>query len=137
MPRQKQIAISWQGRGMVFQGEGAGLVPITIDGENTEGPGPMETLLIALATCTGSDVVNILAKKRLTLKSLTVDVTGDRRDEEPQRYTAIRLRYHVNAPGATEPAVRQAIDLSLGKYCSVTHSLNPDIPITYELALQA
>jgi uncharacterized OsmC-like protein len=45
--------------------------------------------------------------------------------------------YRVTAPGAAEAQVRQAIDLSLTKYCSVTHSLAPDITIRYELDLQA
>jgi uncharacterized OsmC-like protein len=31
--------------------------------------------------------------------------------------------------------VRRAIDLSLEKYCSVIHSLTPDIAITYAISL--
>jgi putative redox protein len=133
----KAITATWQGRSMVFAAEAEGKPPVVVDGETDEGPSPMDTLLIALAGCTGSDVVNILRKKRLDLQGLRIDVVGQRRREEPRRYTAITLRYAVTAPGATEAAVRQAIDLSLEKYCSVTHSLAPDIAIGYELALQA
>jgi putative redox protein len=108
-----------------------------MDGQTAEGPSPMDMLLIALAGCTGSDVVHVLRKKRLDLQALRIDAVGQRRPEDPRRYTAITLRYAVAAPGATEAAVRQAIDLSLEKYCSVTHSLAPDIVIGYELELQA
>ena len=133
----KAITATWQGRAMVFQAEAEGKPPVVIDGETDEGPSPMDTLLIALAGCTGSDVVNVLRKKRLDLRGLRIDIVGQRRPTEPRRYTAITVRYTVTAPGATEAAVRQAIDLSLEKYCSVTHSLAPDIAIGYELALQA
>lgn len=133
----KRISAAWQRRGRVFSGEGAGRAPITVDGDNAQGPGPMETLLIAMAGCTGSDVVEILNKKRVDLHDLRVEIRGERREEVPRRYVKIDLVYHVSAPGATEQAVRHAIDLSLSKYCSVTHSLNPDIPIGYELRLQA
>ena len=137
MALTKHVVASWRHQGLQFAGEGAGKVAVTIDGDNAAAPGPMEMLLIALAACSGADVVGILAKKRLTLRELVIEVHGTRRDEDPKRYVAIQLSYRVAAQGATEQAVRQAIDLSLEKYCSVTHSLNPDIPITYELALQA
>ena len=136
-PADKQVRLEWQGTGLEFRGEGKGRAPISVDSDNTRAPGPMELLLIALAGCTASDIVPVLEKKRLKVDRLAIDVTGQRREEHPQRYVAIQLRYTVVAPGATEAAVRQAIDLSLQKYCSVTHSLNPDIPISYELALQA
>lgn len=136
-PPEKRVSLTWLGRGMVFRGDAAGKPPIALDGETTEGPAPMEALLQALGGCTGSDVVQILGKKRVDLRELRVEIHGVRREEYPRRYTAITLAYHVRAPGATEAAVRQAIDLSLAKYCSVTHSLNPDIALTYELHLQA
>lgn len=137
MANTKHVGLAWQHRGLVFTGEGEGKVPITIDGENAEGPGPMESLLLALAACTGSDVVVVMRKKRLDLRELRIEVSGERREEHPQRYVAIDLTYSVTAPGATEEQVRHAIDLSLAKYCSVTHSLNPAIAIRYELVLQA
>jgi putative redox protein len=137
MPDPQQITATWQHRGMVFSGAKPGKPPVTIDGKATEGPSPMDALLIAVAGCTGADVVLVLEKKRIDLRELRIAVTGTRREELPQRYTAIRIVYTVTAPGATEQAVRHAIDLSLATYCSVTHSLNPDIPITYELVLQA
>ncbi|HWO90206.1 MAG TPA: OsmC family protein [Gemmatimonadales bacterium] len=132
----KQVSASWLGRSMVFRGEVAGRPPVVIDGETDEGPSPMDTLLLALATCSGSDVVLILKKKRLELRDLRIEVRGERREEEPRRFLRINLVYHVAAPGATESAVRQAIDLSLEKYCSVAHSLQPDIRLTYELHLR-
>lgn len=122
---------------MVFHGGVVGGPTIQIDGDGKEAPSPVDTALVGLAGCTGSDVVDIARKKRLDLKEFRVEVQAERRDEYPRRFTKIKLIYHVVAPGSNEQAFRQAIDLSLEKYCSVTHSLNPDIPVTYELRLQA
>lgn len=137
MADAKQVTLTWQGRELVFQGEAPGKAPIVVDGRTAEGPSPMEALLLAMAGCTASDVVVVMQKKKVDLQRLTVEVRGQRRDEYPRRYVAIDLVYRVAAPGATETQLRQAIDLSLAKYCSVTHSLAPDIPIRYELVLQA
>ena len=131
------MAAEWLGRSLVFRSDVEGKPPVVVDGNSHEGPSPVDSLLIALAGCTGSDVVEILHKKRLDLRSLRVEVNGTRRDDYPRRFTAIDMVFRVTAPGATATHVRQAIDLSLEKYCSVTHSLNPDIAVRYELVLEA
>lgn len=136
MGLEKHVTLTWR-HGMAFEGAAPGKPPIAIDSDGKTGPGPMETLLLALAGCTGSDVVSILAKMKLPVRAMSVDVTGERRTEHPKRYTSIVLTYHVTAPGAPEERVRHAINLSLEKYCSVTHSLAPDIARRYELVLEA
>jgi putative redox protein len=130
----KHIVLDWEG-GMVFRGgapEGPSLV---IDGDNAQAPGPMLTLLLAAASCSGSDMVMILEKMRVGLRSLRIEVHGARREETPRRYTAIRFEYHLAGEGLDESKARRAIDLSLEKYCSVVASLAPDIAITYGLTL--
>jgi putative redox protein len=132
----RQVTLTWT-HGMAFEGAAAGKPPIVIDADGKAGPGPMETLLLALGACTASDVVSLLEKMRFPVRAMAVEVTGERRADHPKRYTSIVLRYSINAPGAPEERVRHAIDLSLGRYCSVTHSLAPDIARRYELALEA
>jgi putative redox protein len=80
-------------------------------------------------------VVLILQKMREKLGDLRIDVAGVRREEEPRRYVAIHLDYRVGGEALDPSKVRRAIDLSLEKYCSVIHSLAPDIAITYALSL--
>ena len=58
-----------------------------------------------------------------------------RREQEPRRYTAIHFEYHIRGDGIDEAKARRAIDLSITKYCSVLHSLAPDITITSGLTL--
>lgn len=136
MGETKRVVLEWRHQ-LEFVGSGAGGVPVTIDGDNAASTGPMETLLLALAACTGGDIVSILEKKRVQLVSFEVDVAGDRREEYPRCYVAIRLRFRFKATGLSEDAARQAIDLSLEKYCSVRHSLDPAIPVGYELVIEA
>lgn len=134
MGETKRISLAWK-EGLQFVG-GAPEGPTTsIDGDNVTAPGPMLTLLLAAASCSGSDVVVILEKMRVKLRELRIDVEGVRRDEEPRRYVAIHFVYHLDGEGLDESKARRAIDLSLHKYCSVIHSLAPDIRITHALTL--
>lgn len=130
----KRVSLTWQ-EGLRFTGGATGGPVTTVDGENLAAPGPMLTLLLAAASCSGSDVVLILQKMRVQLRELRIEVAGVRREEEPRRYVAIHLDYHIAGEGLDPGKARRAIDLSLEKYCSVIHSLAPDIGITYALSL--
>jgi putative redox protein len=131
----KRVTLAWQ-RGLRFVGGDPGRSIITIDGDNEAGPGPMTSLLLAAAGCTGSDVVSILQKMRVPFTALDVEAAGVRREQEPRRYVSIHLDYRVGGEGLDPAKVRRAIDLSLEKYCSVIHSLAPDIAVTYALSLE-
>jgi putative redox protein len=134
MQETKRVSLSWQ-EGLRFVG-GAPDGPVTsIDGDNAAAPGPMLTLLLAAASCSGSDVVVILGKMRVQLRELRIDVTGQQREQEPRRYTAIHLDYHVGGEGLDQAKATRAVSLSVEKYCSVIHSLAPDIAITYAVTL--
>ena len=130
----KQVTLTWQD-GLVFRGGEPGGPVTTIDGDNAAAPGPMLTLLLAAAACTGADVVAILEKMRVPPRELRIEASGARREQEPRRYTAIHLEYHVAGDGIDEVKARRAIDLSITKYCSVVHSLAPDIRITHGITL--
>lgn len=128
------MVLDWE-RAMLFRGGEPAGPRVVIDGDNGEAPGPMLTLLLAAASCTGSDLVLILEKMRVGLRTLRIEVHGTRREETPRRYTAIRFDFHLAGEGLDESKARRAIDLSLEKYCSVVASLAPDIAISYGLTL--
>lgn len=109
-------------------------VEVTVDGAKADGPSPMETLLIGLATCMGVDVVEILEKMRVPLQGLAARVEGDRRADPPRRYTAVRLTYEVDGVAdADADKLQRAVDLSREKYCSVLHSLRSDIELSIRI----
>ncbi|HNZ14014.1 MAG TPA: OsmC family protein [Anaerolineaceae bacterium] len=80
---------------------------------------PSELLLVALASCTAVDVVEILHKKRLTLESLEIQASAEQDSEPPWAFRKIQVHYVLHGSGLTDTAVSQAIQLSEEKYCSV------------------
>lgn len=130
----KHARLTWVG-GMRFDAGAVGGPVIRVDGDNATGPGPMTALLLAIAGCSGSDVASILEKMRIKLETFSIEVAGTRRVQEPRRYLSVHLIYRLRGEGLDEARARRAIDLSIEKYCSVIHSLAPDLRITYDLAL--
>ncbi len=130
----KKVTVTWEG-GMRFRGGQAGGPTTLIDADNTDAPGPMLTLLLAAAACSGADVVSILEKMRVELDSLRIDVAGLRQSQAPKRFRSIRFSFRLGGGRLDEAKARRAIDLSLQKYCSVVHSLAPDIAVEYDLDL--
>jgi putative redox protein len=95
-----------------------------MDGDgNVTGFSPMELLLVALAGCTGMDVVSILKKKRQEVTAMQVNARGVQADEHPKVFTAIDLEFVVRGHGVDPVAVDRAIYLSQNKYCPVSATL--------------
>ncbi len=95
MPEEtKRITLEWQ-EGLRFRGGEPNGPSILIDGDNAEGPGPMLTLLLAAAACTGSDVVVVLKKMRVEFSALRIEVSAERRETEPRRYVSLHLDYRI------------------------------------------
>jgi putative redox protein len=114
----------WAG-GLEF-GATSGSTAIVLDSDGAAGPSPMQLLAEALAGCMAIDVVMILTKGRHPLTSLRVSFSGERAPEPPRRFVSATLAFHVggDVPAA---AVERAIDLSRQTYCSVWHTLKPDV----------
>ena len=90
---------------------------------------PPDALLSALASCSGVDVVDYLAKRRTPVTSLAIDVQADRRDMHPRRFEQIRLRFAIAGTGIDRAHAERAVRLAFETYCSVAASLAPDIEI--------
>jgi putative redox protein len=126
------VTLRWTGEALRFEGGGAGSW-VSIDGGAETGPSPMQAVLLGFAGCMAADVIEILGKMRVPLVGLSVKVEGERAPEPPRRFTAIRLVYEVEGvPPEGEDKLARAIELSKEKYCSVLHSLRPDIAFQIE-----
>ncbi len=108
---------------------------IETNGERASAATPMELLLLALGGCTAVDVVSILEKKRAEVKDYRVEVRGQRHGEHPRRFTRMEVHHVLRGGGLRERGVRQAIELSETKYCSVAATLGPGVEIasTFEI----
>jgi putative redox protein len=96
---------------------------------------PSELLLLAVASCSAVDVVEILTKKRMPLSSLEISSTGEQDQDPPWTFRKIKLHYKVSGKNLTEKAVEQAIQLSEEKYCSVAATVRAtaEIVTTFEI----
>lgn len=105
-------------------------VTIASDAER-EGVSPMEMVAMSLGGCSSVDVLSILDKQRQTVESYNVDVEAERAsDEVPAVFTSMHVTYHVE--GDVEPEkMRRAIELSMDKYCSVSHMLEATVDLSY------
>ncbi|MGH9941362.1 MAG: OsmC family protein [Pyrinomonadaceae bacterium] len=95
------------------------------DSARSSAASPLELLLVALGGCTAVDVISILKKKREQVTDYRVEVRGMRRDEHPRSFIRLEVRHVVRGRNVSERAVRQAIELSETKYCSVAATLRP------------
>jgi len=84
---------------------------------------PSDLLLIAVASCSAVDVVEILEKKRMTLTHLEISSSGEQDQDPPWTFRKIRMHYKIGGKNLTEKAVAQAIQLSEEKYCSVAATI--------------
>ena len=105
---------------------------LAIDSDRTSNtaPGPMELLLLALGACTATDIVIILEKKRQKLESLEVICSGERAADPPQVWTRLEILFRLRGR-LEESGVKQAIELSEEKYCSVSATLKKTAELTW------
>ncbi len=104
-------------------------VTIDTNSQRAIAPSPMELLLIALGSCTAVDVIGILRKKRGEVKEYRVEVRGERRNDHPRSYKKLELHHIVRGRNITERGLKQAIELSESRYCSVAATLRPTAEI--------
>jgi putative redox protein len=127
------IEARWEG-GMRYRAGRPGGPTLVMDGGREEAPSPVEALVSSLAACSAIDVVEILQKRRTPPTSLHVEVAYERAPSPPRRLTRVIARFHV-ATASERSHVERAIALSFEKYCSVSASLDPELPIAWELEL--
>ena len=129
-----KISLNWTEE-LRFEGRSDGGL-VAIDGNGMHGTTPVDLLLEAVAACTAADVVDILKKGRQELVSMTVECTGERRDEAPKYVKRLQLVFRM-AGDVDEAKAQRAVDLSLEKYCSVFHSLRMDLAVDTEIRIES
>ncbi len=108
-------------------------------GETGVGPQPHRLLLLAMAGCTGMDVISILRKKRQQVSGLRVQVQGSRAKQHPRVYTRFEVLYRIKGTIIDPRAVERAIELSTTHYCPVINLLGKVAPVMtrYEIEEEA
>ena len=91
--------------------------------------------MVALAGCTGMDVVSILKKMRVEPESFSVKVLGELTDEHPKQYTSLHVVYEFKGKDLPMDKLVKAVSLSEEKYCGVSAVLKKAIPVTTEIVI--
>lgn len=130
------ITTKWQGK-MQFDALVNGHT-ITMDatekgGGEDKGTIPKPLILTALSGCSGMDVINIITKKRKTVDTFDMSVSGELSTEQPIEYTSIHMSYNFTGSDDSKDAALSAVELSQEKYCGVSHMLKKAIPVTWEI----
>jgi len=106
-----------------------------IDAAAKEAPGPVETLLGSIATCSAVDIIDIIAKRKTPVERFSASVVGERRPEFPRRLMKVQIEYRIDGAGIERDQAERAMQLSFEKYCSVAASLASDIQVSAVLVL--
>ena len=109
------------------------LLDNTSQSEGTKGVSPMETILMAVAGCSGIDMVSILKKQRQEITKFSAEVTGERIEvDEAKPFKTILVKFFVD--GNIDPKkAKRAAALSFEKYCSVSKTMEPNVTVNYEV----
>ncbi len=131
----KQATVKWID-GFRFVGLGHANHSLVIDGPADSGgldsaTRPGELVLMALASCTGIDVVSILKKMKVEFDSFEIGVEAEVAENHPKIYTKINIEYRIRGKNIPADKLERAIKLSQETYCSVTNQLRPSAEISY------
>ncbi len=135
---QQEIKIDWLEK-MAFRTEvhGHELIMDAVQemGGDDRGPRPKTLAMVALAGCTGMDVVIILKKMRVELESFSVRVVGDLTDEHPKHFTAMHIIYEFKGKDLVMEKLEKAVRLSDEQYCGISATYRKAMGITSEIRI--
>jgi putative redox protein len=105
------------------------------EGGADKGPRPVELFVMALAGCSGMDVLAILRKKRVEVSAFQVSVHGEQQARPPKVFKKLHVVYDVTGRGIRLDAVQQAVHLTEERYCSVSAMIRQAVQITSEIRI--
>jgi putative redox protein len=105
------------------------------NGGQNSGPQPMEMLLVALAGCSGMDILTILRKKRQDISGYELRIHGMRTEEHPKVYLDITLEHIFSGHNIRTEAVERAIELTEERYCGASAMLGKTATIGHTFSI--
>ncbi|MFD1615752.1 OsmC family protein [Gelatiniphilus marinus] len=118
-----KVTTQWKGD-MVFESDNPRWESIMMDaseefGGTNSGMAPKAMMLSSLAGCSGLDVVSVLNKMRVKIDGFKMVVEGELTQEHPKYYHKVSVDYHFYGKDLNENKIKNAVDLSVEKYCGV------------------
>lgn len=130
------VTVKWK-EGMAFEADVHGH-KILIDankenGGSNLGPRPKPLMMVALAGCTGMDIVSILKKMRIEADDISIKIEGDITEEHPKHFTGMHIIYEFTGKDLPLEKLNKAVDLSMERYCGVSATYRKTMKITHEV----
>ncbi len=107
----------------------------SVGGKNL-GPRPKPFMMLALAGCTGMDVVSILKKMRVEYNSFSVKVEGEITEEHPKKFSGMKVIYTIKGKDLSREKVEKAVNLSKERYCGVSANYSDAFPVSHEIIIE-
>ena len=92
-------------------------------------------MLVALAGCTGMDIVSIMRKMRVNFDKFNIRVDADLTEEYPKQYIRMHIIYKVFGKDLPYDKIQRAVELSQDKYCGVSATYRDVLELTYKIEL--
>lgn len=92
-------------------------------------------MMVALAGCTGMDLVSLMNKMRVKYDSLNIIVEGDITEEHPKHFTKMKVIYEISGKEVDLKKVEKAVTMSKDKYCGVSYSYKKAMEMEYEIKI--
>lgn len=105
------------------------------NGGNNEGPRPKALMMVALAGCTGMDVVSILKKMQVELTYFNLRIEGVTREEHPKKFLSMKVIYEFKGPNLVYEKLEKAVNLSVDKYCGVSANYSDCMELSHEIKI--
>ncbi len=135
---KQAINVNWAG-GMGFSTEINGH-KILVDaneevGGEDKGPRPKALMLMALAGCTGMDVISILKKMRVEIDNFDIAIEAEMSEEHPKVYTKMNIIYKFKGENLSMEKLKKAVDLSQDRYCGVSAMYKNFLELNYDIKI--
>ena len=136
--KKESINLQWL-EGMSFEAEVDGF-KIAIDadpefGGKSKGPKPKPLMMVALAGCTGMDVVSLLNKMRVDFESVNIKIEGDLTEEHPKHFSRMKVIYELKGDNIDLKKEQKEVDQSKDKKCGVSSSYKGVMDLEYEIRI--
>lgn len=105
----------------------------TANGGKDRGPTPKEYLLASIIGCSGMDVAGLIRKYRQNVTDLKISADADQTDQHPRVFKEVMIRFEITGNDLDAEKLKEAVDLSLTRYCGVSAMVSKVVPIKYEL----
>lgn len=139
--KSKQLAISLelQNQKLHFKGNTDFSETLQIDYVPPFGDGlgftSLELLLFSLGSCVGSTFLLLTRRSGRTIDGLTIEATGDRRQEHPTAFTSIDLYLRFKSPDLTQEDCLKTQYIAETSLCPVYSMVKGNVDVNFHFEI--